>query len=361
MNVLVVKPSSLGDIIHTFPAVDLLKKHCPDAFIAWVVNDVLAEIVELLPAVDEIIPFERQRFGRLRHCHEILPFFSGLRQRQYDIALDFQGLLRSGLIAFMSRAPRRVGFTHAREGARVFYTERVPLPANLRHAVDKNLFLVRAVFDIEEPWSFPELKPQHDFATRAERLIRQHELVSGPVLAVAPAARWRSKMWPPAFFAAVIDKIAKRLPELRCWLLGTHDEQAAARAVVAACEHSQPRDLTGETSLGVLVEMLRRTDVLLTNDSGPMHLAAALEVPTVALFGATDPSLTGPYGEEHVVLTGQCELAPCLAKQCPLDNRRCVEGVSADDAAELIGQRLLQAADRKRGQEAQIDSTAERP
>lgn len=349
MNILVVKPSSLGDIVHTFPAVALLRQQFPEATITWVVNDVFSGIVESMPEVDEIVLFHRRRLGNVRHWPEIVGFLHELRQRRADIAIDFQGLLRSGLIAYLSGAPRRIGFRNAREGATFFYSEKVPLPANLKHAQDKNVFLVRSAFGITAPLPPTQLASGHDFAKCARRLFKEHGLDrGGPILAVAPGTRWESKAWPPACFAAVIDEAARRIPTLHCWLLGTEDEKTCAKSVAAACTVLTPSELTGATNMGTLIEMLRRSDVLLTNDSGPMHVAAALGMPTVSIFGPTDPELTGPWGEGHVVFTGECERRPCFAKTCPLGTGNCMERIAVDNVVAAI-ENAIRARRQSRG------------
>lgn len=349
MNILIVKPSSLGDIVHTLPAVHLIRQHYPDAVIVWVVNDALTGFVSLYAGVDEVIPFRRQRWARLHHWHEILGFLTDLRQHHFDLAIDFQGLLRSGLIAFASGAPRRIGFQNAREGAGFFYTERIPVPANLRHALERNVFLVQAALGTASAASMPELGRPHDSVKEARRLMRQFHLDGeAPVLAVAPGARWPSKRWPPRFFAAVLDQLQQARPDLRCWVLGSPDEVRAADAVIQGCGHCRPVSLVGMTDLGTLVELLRCSDALLTNDSGPMHIAAALSLPTVAFFGATAPELTGPYGGIHAVFQTTCELKPCFSRDCVQANRACSDGTPAGRVVEALVAALAGARERHR-------------
>ena len=342
VNILIVKPSSLGDIVHTLPAVDLIRRRYPDAFIAWVVNDTFTGLLDLYPGIDEVITFRRKRWGRLRHWHEIIGFVGDLRQHHFDVVLDFQGLFRSGFISYTSAAPRRVGFHGSREGSSFFYTERVAVPANLKHAVERNVFLVRSSLDIGAESPMPELLRPHDFVKEAKRLLKQHDLLSGggPLLAVGSGARWPSKRWPPRFFAAVLDSVQESLPDLRSWLLGTADETANAEQVIGLCRASRPRNLAGQTTLGSLGELLRRSDALLTNDSGPMHLAAAMSVPTIALFGPTDPDLTGPYGEQHSVFRSSCQRAPCFLRECDTDKRLCADGMSVSEVAEAVVAKL---------------------
>ena len=345
MNILVVKPSSLGDIIHTFPAVALIRRRYPEAGIYWVASQAFVGIITLFPAVNGVIVFRRERLGQLRNCPEALTFLRELRQRPYDIAVDFQGLLRSGLITRVSGARRRIGFREAREGARLFYSEKVAVPPTVKHAVDRNVFLVRSALGITEPMSIPDLVSPREAVEAARELWgRQPFAANGPVLAVAPAARWPSKTWPPAFFAEVISRVAREIEGVRCWLLGTHDERVVADAVAGACSGLKPVNLAGETALATLVELLRGSGVLLTNDSGPMHLAAALRVPTVALVGPTDPELTGPYGDRHAVFRGQCPHSPCRHRRCPLPDRACIANVAAADVAAAVVQFLRQPA-----------------
>jgi ADP-heptose:LPS heptosyltransferase len=196
VNILVVKPSSMGDIIHAFPAVDLLRREFPDATITWLVNDTFAGLIELLPGVDDVVLFRRKRLGKIRHWHELIPFARELRQHNFDLAIDFQGLFRSGLLTWLSGAPTRIGFHAAREGARMFYTEKVMVPANLTHAVDKNVFLVRSALNLAGEVRIPPLRQHHDFAKLARQLLQQHRLDEGDsLLAVAPSARWGTKRW----------------------------------------------------------------------------------------------------------------------------------------------------------------------
>jgi len=348
VNILIVKPSSLGDIVHTLPAVQMVRQHFPEALITWVVNDSLASLVALYPGVDEVLPFRRKRWGRIHHWHELLGFLGELRQHRIDLAIDFQGLFRSGAIAYASGAPRRIGFQNARECARVFYTERIPVPANLRHALDRNVFLVQSALGIAADATMPELVRPHDSVKEARRLRRQCQLEGeGPVLAVAPGGRWPSKRWPPRFFAAVLDHLQPLVPGVRCWVLGSRDEAAEATAVIQGCSALRPVSLAGQTDLGTLVEMLRHSDALLTNDSGPMHLAAALNVPTVACFGATDPGLTGPHGEIHTVFRTPCDLSPCMSRECVQKNRQCSDGVPVARVAEALAAKLAWSRERR--------------
>ena len=346
MNVLVIKPSSLGCVVHAFPAVNLIHARHPEAEITWVVNDTYAEVVELFPYVDDVALFKRARWGSITRWHEFVAFALDLRKKKFDLIIDFQGLFRSGFLAFLAGGRRRVGFAHSREGASFFYNEKILTPANIQHAVEKNLFLAAAAIGVPVPdkhETLPKMRRSHDGEKQAEILFRMHHMKPAEkIVAVAPAARWKSKMFPPDFFAKVMDRVTETHRDVKFWLLGTEDERAVGEAVADACHQCVPEILMGEANLVTLIEMLRRSDILLTNDTGPMHLAAAFGCPTVALFSSTNPNLTGPYGDGHVVLQGSCKMGPCLNRECPReDSQLCAaETVSVTDAAAAVCNQL---------------------
>jgi heptosyltransferase-1 len=335
LRILVVKPSSLGDVIHSFPAVDLIRRSLPETSrITWVVNENLAAIPTLYPGVDRIVKFPRHRLGSAKALRD---FVNELRAEPYDLAIDFQGLLRSGIICRLSKAPRRAGFKHAREGAWLFYTEKYSVADDVRHAVAKNLSLARQVLSSDTDERRPPLViPDAQRTEAAALLAKLHG--SGPVLAVGFSSRWPSKNWPQAFFAAVLDECARRRPDLRCWLLGAPNEQADGEKICALTKICRPTNLAGRTAVLTLAALLEQSQALLTNDSGPMHIAAALGLPCIALFGATDPTLTGPYGEEgqHHIINSQCPKSPCFQRLCPIGPDECCKGWNPASVADII-------------------------
>ena len=343
MKILIVKPSSLGDIVHALPAASLIRQRFPEASISWLVNDSFAGILEAFPGIDEIIVFQRQRLGRLSQAGDLCRFLMALRRKRFDVVIDLQGLFRSGFMSFCTGAPRRIGFQNAREGAVKFYTEAVHLPANLEHAVDKNLFLVQDAFKIPESCGFPDLVRRQEFVDKADALMAQEGMARDAALvAVAPSARWASKTWPPGFFAEVLQAVHAQVPGAVFWIIGTRAEQAVGERLVRQCPGLSVRNLSGKTDLGTLVELLGRSRVLLTNDSGPMHIGALLKCPCVALFGPTSPELTGPYGAGHRIFSGPCDRRPCFQRQCPKNVQTCHQ-VDAAEVADAVVEHLRAA------------------
>lgn len=337
MKFLIIKPSSFGDVIHTFPAVDLLRLRFPDAEISWVVNSEYESLVRLFPPVDNVYCFERKKWNNPLNWRGFFSLIREIRNKKYDFSLDFQGLFRSGFLCYASGAKRRIGYRRSREMAHMFYSEKILTPSNLKHAADKNLFFVESLFQIAEDPPGTILKEQPEACKKAEYLVEKHELNSaGPLVAVGPCSRWPSKEWSAHKFAATLDVLAEKRPDARFWLLGTGEEQKKGEAVAAGCKRAKPVNLMGKTDFPTLIEMLRKSSVFLANDSGPMHLAGALNVPVVAFYGPTDPKLTGPFGENNRILSGKCDLMPCLSRVCPLKSRKCAESIDPESAAELV-------------------------
>lgn len=348
MKLLIVKPSSLGDIIHTMPAASLLKRCLPGVEISWIANESLASVVEMDPEI-RVIPFPRKAlghfsFGALRR------FLKELRQEEFDAVLDFQGLLRSALIARAAKTKVRFGFANGREGSPCFYTHKVILPPELRHAAEKNLFLAKEYLKSLGITEFPQVRGNGErmrlpnaWRQEAAALRKEQGLSGKTLLAVGCSSRWESKSWPVKYFAQVIGIVAQRRPDIGIWLLGAPDEARRAESLRIECGTDQVVNLAGKTSMGALTAMLADSAALFTNDSGPMHIAALLGVPCVANFGSTDPTLTGPYGPEglHRIIASKCPESPCFRRDCPRgDNALCCEGISRDEVAEAILSRL---------------------
>jgi len=291
-KILVVRLSSLGDILHTLPGVAALREAFPSARIDWVVQRKWASLLEGCAAVNSVIPFDPIPIGRVVAC------VRRLRATRYDVAVDFQGLYKSALLTYFSGARRRVGFdwqSSWESGASSFYTERVK--GGGPHRVEKNLSLVEAlgVARPAEP-QFPLRVPVDAACKIKERLasqgIREYWVV-------APAAGWGSKTWPAARYAAVCRELEKR-HGWRAVIAAGPGEQQLGRDVRDASAPSQAVRL--ETSLLELVALLASARCVLGADTGPLHLAAALGVPVVGLYGATDPAQTGPFTRKAIVI-----------------------------------------------------------
>ena len=307
-RILLIKPSSLGDIVHTLPVVSALKTRWPDVHLTWCVKRQWAEFVERVEGVDRVWPVDGTLLGWMRAGQQ-------LRMERFDVAIDLQGLFRSGVLAGLSGAPVRIGFANGREGSPWFYTWRVPVPSVDVHAVDRYLSLVEALgASVSGPPRFCFKRLDEDLKL-VQDLFRSHELSpEKPWVALNVTARWMTKRWPLSSFATVMDQLSVEY-HAPIVVIGSAEERQYIHEL-RALSKSHFIDLSGAVPLRCLPALLSTATVMITNDSGPMHIAAACGVPVVAMFGPSSALRTGPYGTDHQVLEGQVSCRPCYSRTC---------------------------------------------
>ncbi len=330
-RIVIVKPSSLGDIVHALPTAAALRRRFPKAHMAWVVKREWAEVLEGNPDLNEILPVDlTTRRGWWEAIHAI-------RAGKFNLAVDLQGLFRSALLGWLSGAPAHIGFAEAREGSTWLYRYLVQSGNLSLHAVDRYLLIAQSLAAPMEPLSpasFP-LPADPDTTARVVALVGNGD---GALVAVNPSARWATKQWSPESFAAVADALHKQ--GVRVALVGAPDDGAVGEQVVRYMQ-TPPLNLIGKTTLKELIALLRVVRVLVTNDSGPMHLAAAVGTPVVALFGPTDPARTGPYGAGHTILRSGVPCSPCFSRRCTnAIELECLTAIHPEQVAEAVLKRL---------------------
>ena len=336
MRYLIVKPSSLGDILHAMPAVSAFAKTQPDVSVDWVVKPAFAEIPPYLPCVRRVILFHDKEFRKpLRFLPAILRMRADLRHEPYGAVIDFQGLIRSAFIGYLSGCGVRAGFALPREPfARRFYTRRLNGREKPGHAVDINNALMKDFLGREALDFRLNLPVNESTAARARATVAEafEGVLPDRFVVVAPGARWETKKWPAGFFSAVIASLARREPGLKFLLAGTRDETEDAGVILAKSEGLPVASICGKTSVGELLETIRLSSLMICNDSGPMHIAAALGVPVVAMFGPTDPALTGPYCEKKSVFVPEIACNRCFLRYCK--DSRCHASIDPEAVAE---------------------------
>ena len=293
MKILLIKPSALGDIVQALPVLTGLKRHWPNAEIDWIVNDSLREILEGHPCLRRVILYPRQRWDGLHRLPEIQRWAHSLRQEHYDLTIDLQGLLRSGLMTWAARSARRIGLQSAREGARSFYNELVA-----DHALSAS---ERYLACLEHLGITPQ---PLDFQLRA-RAPLPAELAGQDYIALHPYSRWRTKLWPYRYYQELIEA----MPDQRFVMVGNGPWFPLR-------QQERVTDLRGGLSIASLVSVLGRARSVFSTDSGPAHIAAALGRPTLVLFGATDWRRTKPAGQRVLIHTAGLFCSPCLKRKC---------------------------------------------
>ena len=313
-RICLIKPSALGDVVQTLPLLPVLKHRFPKARISWVINRELRDLVDGHPALEEAIPFER-RGG----WAEWISLLRTLRQRRFDLVFDLQGLLRTGVMTAVTGASVRVGLQTAREGSRLTLNCVIPdtareVPAHARYwrlakalgLGDMALEAFVATSEADQSWA-----------------SRQLAQLPRPIFAVHPGARWETKRWPVAKFAELMSR-AQQTWSGSTLILGSKAERPDAERVESGLIErignngaSNVVNLAGQSTLKQLSALLKQVDFAISNDSGPMHLAAGLGTPTLGIFTCTSAVRSGPAGSQHQMVSTNVSCASGYHKKCP--------------------------------------------
>ena len=342
MKLLIVKISSLGDVIHAIAFVNRLVAEKPDTIIDWVVSDIYAELVEAVDGVRNVIPFKRnhwsQNWWRRKTFRELKSFFKTIRSEKYDVCLDLQGLFRSGLITHWSGASLTAGFADGREGSRLFYQKKIKTKSspNGIHAVDKLLGALEVITEVNA--SSETVRPDFRFTIPKSKeesagTILNENGITGEYFVFHTGARWKTKLW--------LDKYWRRLAEK---VYATHSipivftgSSADTRSVAEITSGlSYAKNICGKGDLLELASILKGAKLMVTVDSGPMHMAAAFNVPMAAIFGPTSPHKTGPVSEGKIIIFSESiDCVPCLKRKC-INNYECMTGIQPESVSDGI-------------------------
>lgn len=324
-KILIVKPSSLGDIIHSFPFLNILTESFPSSEIHWIVAKGFEELLENHPMVKKVWIINKDRWKDLRNTIETVKeftfLFNKLKSEYYDIVIDLQGLLRSGLITFFTSAPLRIGFKEAREGSALFYTHKVEGGKEI-HAVDRYIkiasFIGCEVKDIKFP--MPLIK-------ESERIKKIKEDLKDYGV-IVPGARWKTKIWDLEKFSKLVS-----LLDMKTIIVGSKADEGIAKKI-ESCSEGRAISLAGKTDIKELLSIIRGARFVVSNDSGPMHIASAFNIPVIAIFGPTNPIRTGPYGQGHIVLRSRLSCSPCYKREC--NTIQCMRDISVESVYDAI-------------------------
>lgn len=324
MKILILKPSSLGDVIQALPVLRLLKQHFREGEIFWWIDSALAPLLEGDPDLTGLVPFERRRWAHPQNWPEMLRSVHWLRGQKFDLVIDLQCLLRSAAFAWLARQDFLIGLDESREGARAFYDVAVPRRSFHTHAVDWYLsVLPRLGVPVHPHFEWLPARPKVASAVQSK-----WQTAGTRWITLQPGARWENKRWPVEYFTRLVSSLAASHPDTRIAVLGSQEDKALGN-FIARAEPSRCVNLCGATTLPEMVEWIRLADLLITNDTGPMHAAAALGKPIVALFGPTEPRRTGPYGQLQNVLQLDLPCSPCLKSTCHFEKlNECLRGLS---------------------------------
>jgi lipopolysaccharide heptosyltransferase II len=312
----------------SLPALHALRDRFPDAEIAILAKPWVADLYRREPFCNRLIPYTATDLSsKFRAAH-------ALREEHFDCAILLQNAFEAAVIAFLARIPERIGY--ARDGRGALLTKRIAVPAPgeiPRHERFYYLELLRRAGVIDKMPESNQIRLDGAVAARESGVLRFHEAGLGDrVIGVSPGAAFgTAKRWLPERFAESANRVARKL-DATVAIFGSKSERELCDCVASAIT-LRSHNFAGETTLGEFIEMAAACRVYLTNDSGAMHIASALGVPTVAIFGATDNTTTGPTGSLARVIREPVECSPCLKRECPIDHR-CMTRVDAARVAE---------------------------
>jgi lipopolysaccharide heptosyltransferase II len=311
----------------------LIKRHLPESCIYWWIDSRLAPLLEGDPDLAGLVRFERNGWGQLRIWLNLWRSIQWVRSQSFDLVIDLQCLARSAIFGWLANGKLTIGLDEPREGARAFYDLIVPRASYHTHAIDWYLEVL-PLLKIPIHWNFEWLPKRPDVA--AGILQKWPQTKDRRWIVLQPGARWLNKRWPVEHFVELIRRLAANHDNLNFAILGGLEDELLGRTLARAVP-SRSLDLTGKLSLPEMVEWIRLSELMVTNDTGPMHVAAALRKRLVALFGPTEPARTGPYGQIHHALQLDLPCVPCMRSYCtyfkPLECLRALSPATVFDAA----------------------------
>ena len=336
-RICIIKPSSLGDVVHSLPILPELRKLWPDAHLSWVVAGSFRSLLENRADLDRVIPYDKGPSGiSMKGVRGLSRLCWTLARERFDLTIDLQGLLRSGLMTSATRATVRVGLQDAREGARWFYTHRVDAARTEVHAVDRVMLVAEALGGQPSDPEF-SLPISADDESWADQTLAG---TTRPTLVLNAGSRWATKRWPVQHFAEVARRAVAEF-DAGIVAVGAPEDRGLVDGIRESLGRTPVLDLCGSTTLLQLAALSRRADVYLSNDTGPLHLAAAAGASVVGVYTCTEPRLTGPYGPRAAVVKSCVWCAPSFLKTC--DRLECHDEVSPDRVWSVVRPRLIRA------------------
>lgn len=344
MEILIIKLSAIGDVVHTLPSLEALRAAYPDSHITWLVEEDAEQIIRNHPCLDNIIVSKRKTWMKsifkpstcLRTFGEIVSFIKVLRRKEYDLVIDFQGLFKSGILTLLSGGKKRLGYDKTRELSYLFLNERVSPYNPALHAVERYLNLIKCLGTEANNPRFLIPFDERD-VEYVKGFLRDNEIdETERIIAVNPASGWETKLWEPEKFSLLCDRIIDKFYARIVFTGGKNDLQMID--AISSGMRSPALNTAGKMNLKQLACLLSLADMMITTDTGPMHVASAMKTPVVAIFGPTAPWRTGPYGNGHTIIRSSVACSPCFKKKC--NTKECMAEITVDDVFSLASQKL---------------------
>lgn len=342
-HILIVRLSSIGDVLHATPVAKALKTTYPTCHITWLVSKLPASLLIDNPYIDRVFIWSREEFeaaasnrqiGQLKKLWLKLKKF--YKESHFDLVLDIHGLFLTGVISAIGQTPRRIGMGKTRELNRYFMTEQAPT-SNDPHVINRYLsvLLPLGIYAPDKQMTLHLSPAARQFAQTF--FAENHIDPQKKVLIINPLTSWPSKNWGNENFVQLLDLLP---PDIQPLLCGSRHDKVETDKIKARCRR-QLFDAVGKTSLIELAALIAKADLVLTGDTGALHIATALGTPTVSLWGPTSPAQYGPLtGEGHIVIQSPHACTACHKTKCRLQSNACMQAITPANVANKINARL---------------------
>ena len=341
-NILIIKPSSLGDIVLALPALTALRKNFPDAKISWLIRPEFAPLLKNHPHLTDVILFDRKFLGKAWFhppaFGSLLSLIWLLRRSKFNIVVDLQGLFRTASLAWLSGCKKRLGMTNAREFAYIFYTHKIAQDHECVHLVDYYLKIIRAAGASGPPELGAQFVLPIDPAVvdSVNKKLASHGINANNYAVLVPSSAHSYKCWPIERFAALADKVSSQF-SLSIIATGTVPEKSIVEGLKKLA-NVPITNFAGMTNLNELTALLKAAKLVVSNDTGPGHIAAALGTPLVLIFGRSNPTRVAPYGRPHcVVAIGQDNRGLQLESSDPKYD---IKAITVDDVYQKVCEQI---------------------
>jgi len=358
MKILLTRTDRIGDVVLSTPAIKAVRAKYPDAYIAFMVRPYAKDIVDGNPYLDEVIVYDK--YGKHKSLISTILFALNLRKKNFELSIMLHPTNRVHLISFLAGIPKRIGYDRKLP---YLLTKKVPhlKQEGKKHESKYTLDLLRAI-GIDSPAKELFVPVHEKDIEKVEKLFSEYHIGNDvKLVAINPGASSRSKMWPPRNFAKLADSLAKEF-KARILIVSDETNKGSACAVekgmkceprskclknedhdLSHLERGEPVNLVGKTTVGELAALLSKCDIFISNDSGPVHIASAVETPVISIFGRKNPGLSprrwGPTGKKSAVFHKDVGCSICLAEDCKI-KFKCLEAITPDEVFEAAS-RLL--------------------
>ena len=324
-KILIIRLSAIGDVVHVLPALRLLRSHFPESKIAWLVEDKASDVLTGHPDIDDVIVFPRKKWQRtilkinktFNTLSDIISFYKRLRREHYDLVIDFQGNLKSGIMNLITSSEKKVGFGkgYCKELNYLTTQYQVFPPEKKMHRIDKNLFLLKEL-GIENGFQRPKLPVFKLDKKYISKFITTSINPCLPIIIIHPGtSKFGSyKQWPPLNYALLADMILDTYEANVVFTWGPY-EFGVVKEIVKEMKH-EAIPACETRSIKQLVELIKRASLFIGGDTGPLHIASALDIPVVGIYGPKDPEVYGPYNGKAIVITKDVPCSPCRKRTC---------------------------------------------